>query len=69
MAEGDSMNFLPNVNTADLLSMLTDAGSLTDVFPSSFSIDDNGMTIINNIYTYLLQIQLFLSESGYISAN
>ena len=56
MAEGDSMNFLPNVNTADLLSMLTDGGSLTDVFPSSFSIDDNGMTIINNIYTYLLQI-------------
>ena len=35
------MNFLPNVNTADLLSMLADSGSLTDVFPSSFSIDEN----------------------------
>jgi hypothetical protein len=51
MAEGD---FLPNINTADLLNILADGESLTDVFQSTIGIDGNGAIIVFT-YIYLLR--------------
>ncbi len=50
MAEGDSMNFLQNVNTTDLLNMLAADGaeSMTDIFPTSLA-DSTGMTVVLDV--------------------